>query len=265
MNSLIDGLAALARSAGRIALDARTRGLRRWTKDGNELVTSAELLVHRHVIDELARLLPGVHVLTEESEDHALPNGRFIVVDEIDGTVPYAAGADTWGVMIAVVDGSPECGVIHLPQKNVTIAAARGGGCRIDGRKITLAFDGALEHCIADAEINGSLQEPWWASVHGLASEARAVRCLACAAATVLDLLTGVTQVYLNPRGGRLWDFAPAALAIEESGGRVSAADGTPLRWDRLHMSFLACASARVADEVLAIVREPPTPGRAHA
>jgi myo-inositol-1(or 4)-monophosphatase len=195
-------------------------------------------------------------VLTEESEDHAIPGGRFVVVDEIDGTVPYAAGADTWGVMIAVIEGSPTHGVIHLPQKDVTITAERGCGCLIGGDRVTLEFDGTLAECIADAEINGSLEEPWWTAVHGLASETRAVRCLACAAAETLDLLAGVTQVYLNPRGGKVWDFAAPALAIEEAGGRASAADGTPLRWDRLHMSFLACASGRVAEEVLDLVRQ---------
>ena len=259
---LLQDLATLAQSAGRIALDARRQGLRRWTKHGNELVTSAELLIHRHLVDELARLLPGVPVLTEESKEHAIPAGRYVVVDEIDGTVPYAAGADSWAVMLAVVDGPPVCGVIRLPQKGVTITTERNGGCWIDGHRVTLDFDGTLEQCIADAEINGSLDEPYWTAVRGLANEARAVRCLACAGATVLDLLAGVTQVYLNPRGGKIWDFAAASLAIDEAGGIALAADGTPLRWDRLHMSLLACASPRLAEEVLALIHPRTDKGR---
>src|SRR6478735_11844799 len=100
--SLMQALAGVAQSAGRIALDARRRGLREWTKHGNELVTSAEVLVHEHVTTEIARLCPGVAMLTEESKTHEIPQTQFIVVDEIDGTAPFAAGADSWGVMLAL-------------------------------------------------------------------------------------------------------------------------------------------------------------------
>ena len=57
--SLIDDLSGIAQSAGRLALDARTRGLREWIKQGNELVTSAELQINGYVAAELSVSFPA--------------------------------------------------------------------------------------------------------------------------------------------------------------------------------------------------------------
>jgi myo-inositol-1(or 4)-monophosphatase len=251
--SLIHDLAGIAQSAGRLALDARTRGLREWIKHGNELVTSAELQIHGYVAEELSRLFPGVSLLTEESKEHAIPRGRFIVVDEIDGTAPFAAGADTWGVMIAVIEDAPICGVIHLPQKNVTITAQRQHGCWIDGRRVNTRFGGTLRDAVAGADIATSPDDSGWLLIRKIAGRVRALRCFGCAAAGALEHLEGITQLYVNPAGGKIWDFAPIAVAVTEAGGTASTAVGAPLQWNRLEMSFLACATTALADEVLAL------------
>jgi fructose-1,6-bisphosphatase/inositol monophosphatase family enzyme len=251
--SLIDDLSGIARSAGRLALDARTRGLREWIKHENELVTSAELQIHGHVLAELSRLLPGLSVLTVESQEHAIPRDRFIVVDEIDGTTPFAAGADTWGVMIALIEDEPTSAVIHLPQKNVTITAQRQQGCWIDGRRVSFRFGGSLRDAVAGADIAASLDDSGWLLIRKIAGRARALRCFGCAAAGALEHLEGITQLYVNPAGGKIWDFAPIALAVREAGGTASTAGGAPLQWNRLEMSFLACATMALAEEVLAL------------
>jgi fructose-1,6-bisphosphatase/inositol monophosphatase family enzyme len=252
ITSPIDDLSGIARSAGRLALDARTRGLREWTKHGNELVTSAEVQVHEYVAAELSRLFPGVSLLTEESKEHAIPQGRFIVVDEIDGTAPFAAGADTWGVMIAVIEEEPVSAVIHLPQKDATITAQRGEGCRINGRRISSRFDGSLRDAVAGADITAA-DDSGWRLIRRIAGRVRTLRCFGCAAAAALEHLEGITQLYVNPAGGKIWDFAPIALAVAEAGGTASTADGAPLRWNSLEMSFLACANGALREEILAL------------
>ena len=212
-------LAGVAESAGRLALDARRRGLREWTKHGNELVTSAEVLVHEHVTTEIARLCPGVAMLTEESTTHEIPKACFIVVDEIDGTAPFAAGADTWGVMLALVDEAPTCGVIHLPEKQGTITAQREQGCWINNRRVHMHFDGALRDALAGVDVSTRADDAGWRLIRNVAAGARALRSFSCAAASALELLEGVTQLYVNPAGGKIWDFAPIAVAIAEAGG----------------------------------------------
>ena len=251
--SLVHVLSAIAQSAGRLALDARTCGLTEWTKHGNELVTSAELQIHEYVAAALSRLFPGVSLLTEESKEHAIPRGRFIVVDEIDGTAPFAAGADTWGVMIAVIDEQPVASVIHLPQKNATITAHRQQGCWIDGRRVSLRSGDALRDAVAGADIAASRDDDAWLLIRSIAARVRTLRCFGCAAAGALELLEGITQLYVNPAGGKIWDFAPIALAVTEAGGTACATDGAPLQWNSLEMSFLACASTALAEEVLAL------------
>ena len=253
MESLASTLSSVAHSAGRLALDARRGELRRWTKHGNELVTSAELAIHDHVTRELSRALPGVSLVTEESEDHVIPRGRFIVVDEIDGTAPYAAGADTWGVMIALVDEVPTCGVIHLPEKNVTITAQHQLGCWIGDQRVHTRFAGTLREATAGGDVSAALDDAGWSLIRSIARTARTLRCLGSAAAGAFEYLQGITQLYANPVGGKIWDFAPIAIAVTEAGGVTSTAEGKPLQWDRVEMSFLACATPELAAEVLAL------------
>jgi fructose-1,6-bisphosphatase/inositol monophosphatase family enzyme len=251
--ALTTTLSSIARAAGGIALEARRGELRRWTKQGNELVTSAELAIHDHVIRELSRTLPGVSLLTEESKEHAIPPGPFVVVDEIDGTAPYVAGADTWGVMIALVEERPTCGVVHLPDKNVTITAQSGQGCWIDDRRIRTHFTGPLREATAGADLSAGLDDAGWRQIRGIARTARTLRCLGSAAASACEFLQGITQLYANPVGGKIWDFAPIAIAVTEAGGVTSTAEGGALQWNRVEMSFLACATAELATEVLAL------------
>lgn len=250
---LITTFGEIAHGAGRIAIEARREGLRQWTKNGNELVTSAELRVHEQVTSELARALPGIPLVTEESTEHTIPDGAFIVVDEIDGTAPFAAGADSWGVMLALVEYEPVAGVIHLPDRQVTIAAQRREGCWIDGERVTRRYEGGLRDAVAGADVSAGLDDAGWRMIHDITLHARALRSFACAAAGAQELLQGVTQLYVNPVGGKIWDFAPFAIALTEAGGTTTTVGGAPLRWDAIHMSFLACASRALADEVLAL------------
>jgi hypothetical protein len=139
-------------------------------------------------------------MLTEESKTHEIPQARFIVVDEIDGTAPFAAGADTWGVMLALVDEAPTCGVIHLPEKQVTIMALREQGCWINNRRVRMHFDGALRDALAGVDVSTRADDAGWRLIRNVAARARAMRSFSCAAASALELLEGVTALRQSRR-----------------------------------------------------------------
>ncbi len=242
----LDVFAHIARQAGAAILAARGHALEAWVKADNEPVTTADRAAHGVLMRALHRHFPGVPLLTEESTSHHIPDGPFIVVDELDGTVPFAAGTADWGVLLALVDGEPTLGVIHLPEQDVTITAARGRGCRLNGRSLSLSAGPGLSETLLGVEINGRLGEREWAALRRVCGRARAVRATACTAASAHELLKGTTNAYINLSGGRIWDFAAPALAISEAGGCVADRDGEPLRWNELHTSFLAACDAQL-------------------
>ena len=126
-------------------------------------------------------------------------------------------------------------------------------GCWIDGRRVSTRFGGTLRDAVAGADIAASLDDSGWLLIRKIAGRARALRCFGCAAAGGARAPRGHHAALREPCGRKDWDFAPIALAVTEAGGTASTADGAHLQWNRLEMSFLACAYTALADEVLAL------------
>ena len=63
------------------------------------------------ILDGLARLLPGVPVVSEEAaagRGGARCRARFVLVDPLDGTREFVAGRDEFTINVALVaDGTP--------------------------------------------------------------------------------------------------------------------------------------------------------------
>lgn len=279
MDAILDHLSAIARRAGdaiaalpRAQLDARL-------KAPHELVTAADHLSHAIFEEELGRRFPGLPCVLEEHDEQTrragIPQGAFIVGDELDGTVQYARGTADWGVTLAYIDSDgaapstpgaqcdtapvsghdqasgrqsgrryrPRYGVIYLPVRKLLIVAGRGQGCWLNGTRLRLQPSASLRAAVFATEMNPrlglALRNLNWA----LMDASLTTRCVASSTASAAELLLGHTDVYLNGGGGRIWDFAAAALAIEEAGGAVCAADGQMLNWQALQHDVLFAAS----------------------
>ena len=82
-------------------------------------VTVADELSEATILQGLARLLPGVPVISEESA-HDRPvaglDKSFLIVDPLDGTREFIAGRDEFTVNLAIVTrGVPIAGIIAAP------------------------------------------------------------------------------------------------------------------------------------------------------
>jgi len=100
-------------------------------------VTSADLAAHAIISESLARLEPGVPILSEEGE---IPDfeGRsrwqsYWLVDPLDGTRGFAARSGEFTINVALIcDGRPILGVVAVPVSGTCYAAVRGGGARFE-------------------------------------------------------------------------------------------------------------------------------------
>ena len=109
-------LAKAAREA--TLLHFRTPGLSAQTKETDRFdpVTVADRLCEERMRAILARRRPDDGILGEEFAAVAGTSGLTWVLDPIDGTRGYLAGAPTWGVLISVRDrDGPIYGIIDQP------------------------------------------------------------------------------------------------------------------------------------------------------
>lgn len=111
-------LARIAREAGRVLASLQSNRPAAMLKPDASPVTAADLASEALILAALTQAFPGVPIISEENaKSHCqVAQGRFLLVDPLDGTRAFVAGTDDFAVLIAMVeDGVPIAGAIHAP------------------------------------------------------------------------------------------------------------------------------------------------------
>jgi 3'(2'), 5'-bisphosphate nucleotidase len=235
--SMLDSLIALAREAGKAILEVYDGPFDVTLKGDASPLTVADLRSHAVIARGLAELAPAIPVISEES---AAPpyseRGQWPslwLVDPLDGTKEFVNRNGEFTVNIALIEaGVPTLGILHVPLKDVTYAAAVGvGAFRRDPtgeQPITVAVPAHAPLRVIGSRSHrgdrlGTLLESLGthefrplgsASKFGLVAE-------------------GSADLY--PRIGPTseWDTAAGQAIVEVAGGHVVGRDGLPLRYNR--------------------------------
>jgi 3'(2'), 5'-bisphosphate nucleotidase len=133
-------LAALTAEAGRLILEIARAGTEGRLKEDGSPVTICDERAEAFLLEALAKLLPGVPIVAEESASRgALPTmaGEFVLVDPLDGTREFIAGRDCYTVNIGLVAaGEPVAGALHAPAQGRSWAGATGVGAWAAGHEL---------------------------------------------------------------------------------------------------------------------------------
>ena len=240
--------------ANGLADRARDIGMGLFLGDGLEVrhkadrtvVTQADTSIEAMVREQIAAAFPDDHVLGEEEGGGDRATGRVWIVDPIDATANYARGIPIWATLIALqVDGVLMLGLVNAPAIGERYEAVRGGGARMNGRRIGVSDVDRLD----EAQVFHTGLEAW---PDGRRNPA-------------VDLLSAVPRSRgfgdfwghaLVARGAgeamiepelNVWDYAALQVVVEEAGGRVSQLDGSPTR----HHGSVVSSNGLVHDAIL--------------
>jgi len=236
---LIEGA---VREAGEIARHYYGGEYRRWSKNRGEPVTEADLAIDRFLRDTLEHARPDYGWLSEETgRDTARPQAsRRFIVDPIDGTTAFLKVRPHFSISVAVAEnGRAVAGVVYNPILEVFFAAAEGGGARMNGNPVHVSECAALENCRM-LGAKDMFAEPAWPGMQ-IESRSSVAYRMALVAAGTFD-----AAVVLSAKHD--WDMAAGDVIVREGGGRVSARDGSPLRFDgpAAVQRSMICAGPRV-------------------
>jgi myo-inositol-1(or 4)-monophosphatase len=228
-----DDLALLitaARAAGGIALGFFRHDPKVWQKENASPVTEADIAVDRFLKATLMAARRDYGWLSEETEDNAdrLGTRRLFVVDPIDGTRGFIAGAVEWTVSLAVVeDGRPVVAVLYQPVTDRLYTAILGDGAAVDDQPLALT----AANDVTGIRIAGPA---------GLLTRLRAaepslrpagyIASLALRIAMVADGRIGVAVAKSNAHD---WDIAASDLILAEAGGTLVDIAGQPIVYNR--------------------------------
>jgi 3'(2'), 5'-bisphosphate nucleotidase len=103
-------------------------------KSDDSAVTDADEAAEALILEELARLMPGVPIVAEEAAARKmppLPGGSYFLVDPLDGTREFVDGRDEYTVNIALIEAhEPVLGVIYAPRMDALYVGAAANAFR---------------------------------------------------------------------------------------------------------------------------------------
>ena len=220
-------LLAAAREAGEIACRHWRRDPKVWEKGTDGPVSEADFEVDAYLKETLRTARPDYGWLSEETPDDPSQRAaaRVFVIDPIDGTRAFIGGEATWAHSLAVVeDGRPVAGVVHLPARKKTYAAALGHGATLNGTALRASDRDEIAGSTFLAARASFEPHHWKGPVPQVD---RAFRpSLAYRLALVAE---GRYDGMLTLRPTWEWDVAAGALIATEAGAQVSDRRGRPL------------------------------------
>ena len=243
-----------ARLAGQRAME-ELKYVKSSIKNGNEIVTQADGLCQKLIIERIKEAYPDHGFLAEEGAGGKMfkqpprsSESIWWVIDPIDGTNNYAHGLLEFGVSIAAVyEGKPVVGVIFDPATDSMFTAAKDMDAQLNSSKITVSEDDISKFSSfgIDSHFPDSMKE----SVYDIMGRTRfrnlgttALHLAYIARGAMIGCITTVTKI---------WDIAAAYVIAREAGLTVVAPDGLPLKWAKVPMDWVMTHEGHVAETVL--------------
>ncbi len=244
--------AALA--AGEVISAIYSRPFTATEKSDGSPVTIADQQAEAVILDMLA--WTGIPVLAEESAAAGrIPDldGRFFVVDPLDGTREFLKRNGEFTVNIALVeDGRPSLGVVFSPTKGELFSGSPEGaflhhaheGLLTRGEQLFVAPDGPTR--VVASRSHGHV------ALRAFCAEMQVEEDVSIGSSLKFCLLArGDAVLYPRFTPTCEWDTAAGQAVLEAAGGVTLTLEGTPLTYGKrehrfLNPFFLAAASGEL-------------------
>lgn len=219
-----------------------------------DLVSEADLAAERLIRRILRERAPEDGIVGEEGDEVTSASGRRWLVDPLDGTVNFLFGYPQWCVSIACEDVA---GVIYDPIRDELFAGGAGLPTTLGGEPVAPRERAELATALV---ATGFGYDAGQRGEQGALAAAVLPRCrdLRRAGSAALDLAwtaAGRVDAFYE-HGVQRWDIAAGVLLCRGAGLQVR----TLRARGRLPAGVMAAPGA-IADELQALVDEPPIPG----
>ncbi len=214
--------------AGQLTLAYFQTGVQVQWKGDESPVTEADHGAEKFMRQLISRRFPGHAVIGEEFGETDTDSTHRWIIDPIDGTQSFIQGVPLYGVLMGLeIDEEVVVGVAYFPALREMVSAARGEGCRWNGRTARVSSVSRLEEALVSYTCTSTLEEErtkgFWNRIKALTRAQRGWsdcygHCL---------VATGRAEIMVDPIMSP-WDCAALAPILEEAGGTFTDWDGKP-------------------------------------
>ena len=193
-------------------------------------VTAVDTAAEAAIVNVISTEKPTDGILAEEGGGTA-HDGRFWIIDPLDGTVNFVHNIPQVAVSVALWDGDEALvGVVIDVMRNEVFIAQSGGGATLNGQKITVSSGTDLSRSVVatgfpyDHDVHADALS---VVVREMLREVNGLRRFGSAALDLAWVAAGRFDAYWE-LGIAPWDGAAGILLVREAGGIVTDPWGTP-------------------------------------
>jgi len=219
-----------ARKAGKILLAHFHSEKEIKHKGKGNLVTDADILSEKLIVELLKREYPACNILSEEASSTTRVTGYTWIVDPLDGTNNYVFGIPFFCTSIALVkDEDILLGVTYDPLRDELFRAEKGRGAYLNDSAIHVSRESSLQASLVGLDLGYSAEQS--KKMLDIAAElldhVHCLRIMGSASLGLAYVACGRVNLYFH-RFVYPWDIASGLLLIREAGGKVTDWQGKP-------------------------------------
>lgn len=252
-SELAMALIRTAQSAGELILRYRNSQSAVTYKEDGSPVTDADRAAEEMILNDMARLAPGIVVVAEESAsvigDALDPDKPFFLVDPLDGTKEFVRGGKDFTVNIALIrDHKAVFGLIYAPVLEclyMTMSTTRAVSARMSPTRREPSETLTLAEMRTRQATPGKLTA-LASRVHLSEETARYIADLGVTETQQFSsslkfgvLADGGADVYPRLSPTSEWDTAAGHAILNAAGGYVVTEDGDPLTYGKVGNAFI--------------------------
>ncbi len=226
MRDFLDFTVDAAWQAGQLTLAHFQTGVAFERKADMSPVTVADKGAEQLLRRLIESRFPDHAIIGEEFGETSRDSAYRWIIDPIDGTFAFIHGVPLYGVLMGLeIEGETVVGVAYFPAMGEMLAAARGEGCRWNGRLAHVSDVNRLDQSLlvyTDAAYFAKLgRADAWARLQAVTRNQRGWSdCYGYAL-----VATGRAEIMLDPIMNA-WDCAALLPIAQEAGGTFTDWDG---------------------------------------
>jgi len=224
-SSSLPSIEKAVRETGTLTLEFfRNSGLQKRYKTSRDLVSEADELAERTLIEELSKI-DSIGFLSEEFNPGTDLTKPCWIIDPVDGTTNFIAGIPPYAISVARYNGREvDLGVCYLPVTDEMFTAVKGGGAFLNGARIHVNSDSDPLNCVVATGFADIIHEDAVSTLDVFCSVIKKTRALRRLGSAVADLVYTACGrfAFFYEAGLAPWDVAAGSLIVKEAGGTVT-------------------------------------------
>ncbi|HEY5583343.1 MAG TPA: inositol monophosphatase family protein [Ruminiclostridium sp.] len=228
------------------------------TKIGTaNFVTEIDLKVQEIIVSRLKQILPESNIIAEETVTNNFSLGKYTwILDPVDGTTNLMCGFKYSAIALGlIVDGVPYAGIVYNPYLGELFSAQKGKGAFVNGQLIEVTKNKTLSDSLitfGTSPYDRAKADETFRITKNVFLKCRDVRRTGCAALDICNVaagrIDGFYEMELQP-----WDYAGAALILEEAGGAITDWLGKKLNY--INKTAIIATNSYIHEELMTSVK----------